>query len=160
MLIQRDEQDATIEGKLLGSLALIMGAGVIAAAVGSFVLSAAITRPVQALVAGVQQVAQGKLEIALPVTRRDELGLLAVSFNDMVIQLRSRRELVRQVEEAQVASRAKSQFLANMSHEIRTPLNGVIGMTATPALHQSQRSAAPLCITCENLRRVIDFADQ
>jgi TMAO reductase system sensor TorS len=31
-------------------------------------------------------------------------------------------------EEAESASRAKSQFLANMSHEIRTPMNGVLGM--------------------------------
>ncbi|WP_254054565.1 response regulator [Roseovarius sp. EL26] len=31
-------------------------------------------------------------------------------------------------EEADKASRAKSDFLANMSHEIRTPMNGVIGM--------------------------------
>jgi PAS domain S-box-containing protein len=32
-------------------------------------------------------------------------------------------------DEADVASRLKSDFLANMSHEIRTPMNGVIGMT-------------------------------
>jgi signal transduction histidine kinase/CheY-like chemotaxis protein/HPt (histidine-containing phosphotransfer) domain-containing protein len=32
-------------------------------------------------------------------------------------------------QQAEEASRLKSQFLANMSHEIRTPLNGVIGMS-------------------------------
>lgn len=33
------------------------------------------------------------------------------------------------MQEAESASRAKSDFLANMSHEIRTPMNAVIGLT-------------------------------
>ena len=32
-------------------------------------------------------------------------------------------------EQADAASRARSEFLSNVSHEVRTPMNGVIGMT-------------------------------
>ncbi|MDR1898689.1 MAG: response regulator [Treponema sp.] len=39
------------------------------------------------------------------------------------------RELERQTELAESASRAKSVFLARMSHEIRTPLNAILGLS-------------------------------
>ncbi len=63
-------------------------------------------------------------------------------------------------EQAEEASRVKSQFLANMSHEIRTPLNGIIGMTEllrhSHLDEKQQRFAKTLQHSGEVLLRVIN----
>lgn len=42
-------------------------------------------------------------------------------------QSEQRVELMRALEQARVADRAKSKFLCNMSHDVRTPMNAILG---------------------------------
>jgi two-component system sensor histidine kinase BarA len=144
------------------SLALQMGAILVGTALGLTLsltvarrIARRITDPVAALADASTAIANGKdYSRRLAGGGGDEVGHAVAAFNRMLDELQARdqsleasmltlesrvaertRDLRREKERAESASRAKTTFLANMSHELRTPLNAVIG--AAQLLQQS-----------------------
>ncbi len=80
-----------------------------------------ITRPIETLVKGVRQYADGNLAHRIKVEQHDELMVLADEFNKMAESLEKNQRQLRRMERLAALSR----FAALVSHEIRNPLNAM-----------------------------------
>jgi two-component system OmpR family sensor kinase len=96
---------STVRGEILaaGGIALLL------ALIGGYLVARWLTWRVKRLERAAEQVAAGNFGRPIPVDSSDELGQLAVTFNDMQRQL------------AQLES-AREKFIATASHELRTPI--------------------------------------
>lgn len=93
------------------------------------------------------------------VTIGDERVILSV-IRDVTNRKKMEDQLRLAKEEAEAASRAKSDFLAKMSHEIRTPMNGILGMTEltlTTELNDEQKEYISMVkMSAESLLQIIN----
>jgi two-component system, NtrC family, nitrogen regulation sensor histidine kinase NtrY len=109
---------------------LVAMGGILLALLVAFWTTARITRPVEALAAGARAVAAGDWRTQVDVPSSDEIGALAVAFNQMTRDLLEQRDRLVQAE--RVA--AWRELARRLAHELKNPL-------------------FPLQITVENLQR-------
>lgn len=107
----KDRAAASRNRVLLVSL-VVLGIGVVLAALQGLQLA----KPINALSDQAQRIASGDLKARVPETRRDELGVLARSFNKMADEIRSLL-----VEQAQKASLEKEMSLAREVQQAMLP---------------------------------------
>jgi len=76
--------------RLLWIILAIAAGGAIVGAIASQLASRMLAHPVEQLVEGTQRIARGEFDVKIESTRRDELGQLARSFNQMAAGLEQR----------------------------------------------------------------------
>ncbi len=80
------------------------------------------TRPINELAAAARRVAVGDLDFSVAINRRDEVGQLAVTFNEMISGLKSKIELEERLNQSERAADT-GRLTQAVAHEIRNPLN-------------------------------------
>jgi two-component system sensor histidine kinase BaeS len=74
-----------------------------------FPIAAHLVKPIKFLSKGTERLISGHYKTVIPVTTKDELGLLSKNFNSLANTLRENEK-------------ARQQWIADISHELRTPL--------------------------------------
>jgi two-component system, NtrC family, nitrogen regulation sensor histidine kinase NtrY len=112
-------------------------AGILIAIVLSLWIAARVSRPIEQLARAAEDVASGNWDTQVPERGRDELSVLARSFNHMTEQLTSQRDRLVQTE--RVA--AWRELARRLAHELKNPL-------------------FPLQLTVENLVRARELPEE
>jgi two-component system nitrogen regulation sensor histidine kinase NtrY len=96
----------------------VAAGGILLAIALSLWIAARVSRPIEQLAGAAEEVAGGNWDVRVAVHGRDEVGVLAQSFNHMTAQLVSQRERLVQTE--RVA--AWRELARRLAHELKNPL--------------------------------------
>jgi two-component system, NtrC family, nitrogen regulation sensor histidine kinase NtrY len=124
------EQELLLEKRIRNISLIIAGVGVFIGVVVSGIVTARFSRPIKTLAQAATEIGHGNWDVRVETSGKDEIGKLAVAFNQMTEELMGQRE--RLVQSERVA--AWRELARRLAHELKNPL-------------------FPLQITVENLLR-------
>jgi len=124
------EQELLLEKRIRNISLVIAGVGVFVGVIVSGIVTARVSRPIRTLAQAAADIGQGNWDVRVETSGKDEIGKLAVAFNQMTEELIGQRERLLQSE--RVA--AWRELARRLAHELKNPL-------------------FPLQITVENLLR-------
>jgi signal transduction histidine kinase len=88
----------------------------------SLILADQYTDPIKRIARAAKEIAEGKLVKIRESKRKDEIGVLIGSFNEMVEKLRERKDLEEKLKKTEQLSMI-GQLASGIAHEVRNPLN-------------------------------------
>ncbi|WP_068618258.1 HAMP domain-containing sensor histidine kinase [Paenibacillus tuaregi] len=117
------------QSKRISEIIFYIALAVFAAAfLFSYILSRHITVPLVKLTRASTEVKNGNLDVRIHFRRKDEIGRLAVNFNDMINRIsrqistiESDRDRLKELNEQE------KRFFDNVTHELKTPLTSILG---------------------------------
>ncbi|WP_338749544.1 HAMP domain-containing sensor histidine kinase [Bacillus sp. FJAT-52991] len=90
-------------------------------AIGMYILSKYITRPIDKLINITRIVSKGNYSERVAIDSKDEIGILAENFNEMAAAVELK------ISELELKAEEKQRFIDNLTHELKTPLTSIIG---------------------------------
>ncbi|NMD71565.1 cell wall metabolism sensor histidine kinase WalK [Bacillus sp. DNRA2] len=120
-----------IQASITQTLHIVIFAGIISILITAFVsyfISQSITKPIKEITKSSSEMINGNFTKQAQVHSADEIGILAGTFNTMMLTLdKTVRDLEKEKNKMAEMERLQREFVANASHELRTPLTSVRG---------------------------------